>query len=74
MLLSTGWLQPNYLEFAPCTQVAFIGRWPGKGPRGQDLDPSRRKRAGTPMSDRWAVVEYRGDWIHVLILRFPPKK
>lgn len=44
-------------------QVAYIGKWPGKGPQGEDLDEVRKKRAGTPLSDHFAVVEYRGDWI-----------
>lgn len=32
------------------------------GPNSEELDPIRRKKGGTAMSDRWAVVEYRGDW------------
>ena len=43
--------------------MAYIGRWPCKDHRGNDLDDVRKRRAGASMSDRWAVVEYRGDWI-----------
>jgi len=43
-------------------QVAYIGKWPLKDWRGQDLDEVRRRRAGSDMADRWACVEYRGDW------------
>lgn len=44
-------------------KVAFIGKWPSKGAHGEDLDQTRQSRAGTPLSDRFAVVEFRGDWI-----------
>lgn len=44
-------------------QVSFVGKWPSKGPRGEDLDRTRRLKAGSAMADRFAVVEWRGDWI-----------
>lgn len=43
-------------------KVAYIGKWPMKDWRGRDLDEVRRRRAGVPMSDKWACVEFRGDW------------
>ena len=44
-------------------QVAFGGVWPSTDVNGHRLtDPKAVRRAGTPMADKWAVTEYRGDW------------
>ena len=45
-------------------QVAFGGVWPSTDVNGHQLtDPKAVRRAGTTMADKWAVTEYRGDWI-----------
>ena len=50
-------------QFDRTAQVAFIGKWPRCDSSGVPLqDKKSVQRAGTSMSDRWAVTEYRGDW------------
>lgn len=54
-------VKPDYSH--PPAQIAYVGKWPAKGPQGEDLDECRRKKAGTSLSERFAVVEFRGDWM-----------
>ena len=43
--------------------MAFGGMWPTCDLEGRPVTNSKANRlAGTPMADKWAVVEYRGDW------------
>jgi len=42
--------------------VAYIGIWPGTGPDGELLDANRRAKSNKPMANKFATVEYRGDW------------
>ena len=55
------WFHDTPFQQTPI-RVCFIGKWPGKGPHREDLDETRQKQAGTPLSEHFAVVEYRGDW------------
>lgn len=44
-------------------EVSFAGVWPSCDVDGKRLtDDKSLRRAGTPMSDKWACTEHRGDW------------
>ena len=66
------WTQSYVLPHGPLThpggigveklgQIAFVGKWPGRGPRREDFT-GRKGVQGQSMGSRWAVAEYRGDW------------
>ena len=53
-----------YVAVCTSTKVAFSGVWPTVDVDGKQLtDPKSIRRAGTAMADKWAVTEFRGDWI-----------
>ena len=39
-----------------------MGKFPVKGPFGDELDPTRMRKGGKAMTHKYALVECRGDW------------
>ncbi len=51
-----------YFNAVHPAEVAYMGVWPNTGPNGEELDMVRRTKAGRPMKESYATVEFRGDW------------